>query len=133
MSHITKVKTVAKDLDALKLTIEKMGLEFRENKTHYIWYGSNGAQNKCDHAIGIKGDNKSYEIGVTKVGDEYKLAFDNYDRKISKIVGNDCNILMNEYTKVIALNEAIDFCNSNNYSYTEYEENGEYIIELNQY
>lgn len=134
MSHITKIKAKISSLDDLKAAVEKMGLVFRENKSHYNWYRGNSNQNKCDHAIGLKNAN-AYEIGVTKEGDEYRLAFDNFDRSLSSIVGNNCEKLTNEYTKVMALNQAVSFCQMNNYSFTEYTDpvTGKYKIEMEGY
>lgn len=95
MSHVVRIETQFLDLEALKDACEKLGLEFRENQKHYRWYErymgdyplpqgfSAKDLGQCEHAIGIKGNHTSYEVGVARARTEtgspapgYTLLFD---------------------------------------------------------
>jgi hypothetical protein len=86
MSHVSAVKLIIKDLEALKQACNNLGFDFIENQKTYKWFGSwvgdypmpEGFEEKdlgkCDHAIRVPGC--SYEVGVVKRGDHYVLAYD---------------------------------------------------------
>jgi len=76
MSHIATVDLHITDLAALKAACEALGLEFREGKTNFRWYGTvvgdyplptgftAAEMGQCDHAIGMKDNTHAYELGV---------------------------------------------------------------------
>lgn len=89
MSHVTTIDMEENyDLDALEqMCIDNPELfEFVENQKTYKWYGTHIGDypipegftkedmGKCDHAIRVKG--ASYEIGIVKKGNTYKLLWD---------------------------------------------------------
>lgn len=98
VSHIAVVETQIKDLDSLEEACKKLGLELRRGQQRYRWYGhlvgspatvaeqrkvmekqgiSRAERGECDHAIGIPGDAKAYEVGVVRSSDgSYRLVWD---------------------------------------------------------
>lgn len=122
MSHVASIEIVIKDLAALKAACKAAGLEFRENQKTWKWYGrwmndysdskaayKNGIDpkqyGKCDHAIGIPGNNTSYEIGVYAQADgTYKLAWDFWGggNGLEKVAGKDCFKLVQSYAGEVA-------------------------------
>lgn len=78
MSHVAEVDLEIKDLDSLEKACKELGLELVRGKTTYKWYGKHMGDyplpkgfskedlGKCDHAIRIPGNSKSYEIGIVK-------------------------------------------------------------------
>jgi hypothetical protein len=91
MSHVTAIDLEIKDIQALKLACEELGLNFKENQKTYRWYGKwvndyrsgDAAFNhgikpedygKGEHAVEVPGS--KYDIGVHRSGEGYKLAFD---------------------------------------------------------
>ncbi len=95
MSHITKITTQIKDLNALKSACTELGFKFVENAKTYKWYGTfvgysplpEGMKvedlGKCIHKIVVPGN--EYEIGIIKSTDgKYSFAFDYWnDRYVS--------------------------------------------------
>lgn len=86
MSHITPIDLEIKNLDALKLTCKRLGVEWMEDQETYKWYGRfvgdyplpQGVKiedlGKCDHAIRVPG--ASYEIGVLDRDGKITLMWD---------------------------------------------------------
>ena len=88
MSHVIKIRTVLKDIDAVEATCQELGLTFKRNQKTYAWWGRSVGDyplpagftvadlGKCEHAIGVPGT--SWEIGVVKLkdGTGYTLLFD---------------------------------------------------------
>jgi hypothetical protein len=120
MSHIATVDLHIKELSSLKRAVESLGLEFRENKQTYKWYGQSYGSvpagftkadlGKCIHAIGIPGNNKSYEIGVVNRRDGkdgYMLMWDFWNRGygIEDVVGKDCGLLKQAYSVEVSVDE----------------------------
>ncbi len=78
MSHVVDLNIEIKDLDSLKKACEDLNLEFVEGQTTYKWFGSYMGDSplpegftaqelgKCEHAIRVPGNSKSYEIGIVK-------------------------------------------------------------------
>jgi len=79
MSHIVEIDLIINDLAALKAAVSAIpGLEFRESKKTYNWYGVSVGDyplpegmtkeelGHCEHAIGITGNRNAYEVGVVK-------------------------------------------------------------------
>lgn len=124
MSHVTDVAVEITDLDCLKRACAKLGLEFRQGKQTYKWYGRHVGDygipkgfteadlGKCQHAIGIPGNSQAYEIGVVERRDGkpgYTLHFDFWSGGygIEAVVGKDCNKLVNHYASEVAQMEAM--------------------------
>ncbi len=123
MSHITEVDCEIRSLEALKRAAKKLGLTFYENQKTYRWYGRSVGNyplpqgfttndlGKCDHAIGIDGDDQAYQIGI--VGrrdgkDGYILHFDFWNRGygIQDLVGDNASKLVDWYAAEVAKEEA---------------------------
>lgn len=98
MSHIATVEVRIQDLDALRSAAIRCGLEFREGQTHFRWFGGSDRPSEgyvsnvvnrehavelgeCQHAIGLPGNNRAYEIGVAAAvdGNGYQLLYDAYE------------------------------------------------------
>jgi len=126
MSHVVGIKTVVKDLGALKKAAEAMGLEWREGQTTHKWWGrwvddyaeSNAAYRlgidpkeygKCLHAIAMKGRPDAYEIGVVKnpKGEGYVLVFDFFGQQgnITAACGEDLRKLLKEYEYQVVVDD----------------------------
>ena len=158
MSHVAVIKTEVKSLDALKAACKKMGLEFREGKTTYRWYGTwvrdygqddaaylNGVPpedygKNSEHAIGIPGNSTSYEIGVVKNRDSdgnelpgWKLVWDFWagGKGLDKYVGGaDAGKLVAQYSVEALKEEAI----LQGYAVTEgVDEQGNIQLEMEDY
>ena len=113
MSHITEMKmpqniSAIDDLEAIQQAARLMGGEFIEGKKTYKWYGryvgdstppawlTPDLMGKCDHVI--KFPDINYEVGVLKVGDEYKFVYDYWDGQLkTKIGGADGAALAKNY------------------------------------
>jgi hypothetical protein len=121
VSHITKIDTEIKDLNALAQACEELGLELVLGKKDYRWFGRfigdsplpqgfrKDELGKCEHAIRVKnakGD--TYEVGVVKRRDGrngYTLLYDYWaggNGLIDKI-GNGAKTLTREYTLQAAM------------------------------
>lgn len=135
-SHIVKIATVIKSLDALKAAAAALGLEFRQGQQTYRWYGRSvgdyplpdGIDSKqlgrCDHAIGIPGDHKAYEVGVVKMPNgTYSLLWDfwNGGYGLESAIGKDGGMLTSEYN----LQAAIEAANSLGWQYSH---NGDHVV-----
>jgi len=122
VSHVAAVELAIKDLSCLEAACKEVGLELRKNQKSYRWYGRwvndfNGANaaykhgidtkdyGKCDHAIGIPGNNSAYEIGVVKKPDgTYALIWDFYagGRGLEKVAGKNCQNVTKAYSMQVA-------------------------------
>jgi hypothetical protein len=90
MSHIESVSVVITDLEAVKAACARLGAQFIEGKTNYVWFGwsvgdyplpegmTKEELGHCAHVIRVPG--VSYEVGLVKLKDKagYKLAYDFY-------------------------------------------------------
>lgn len=116
-SHVAKVDVEVKDLEALKLACEKLGLKLNIGQKTYKWYGRSVGDyplpagmtekdlGKCTHAISIPDNSRAYEIGVIEQKDgTFRLVWDFYQGGfgLQPIVGNDCKTLVGEYTIEVA-------------------------------
>ena len=158
MSHVAVVDTVITDLEALKKAVKSLGLEWREGQKTYRWFGTwvkdynsndaaykNGVDPKTYgkdslHAIGIPGNDTSYEIGVIQnrdsdgnIKDGFRLVWDFWSggHGLTAFVGNkDCGKLVAEYNKESLKAEA----SVNGYSVNEYtNEQGQIVLEMQEY
>lgn len=120
MSHVTKIKATIKDIDALKKGCARLGLEFRENKKTFNWWGTNvgdyredgvdpSMNGKCEHAIALKGSSflhqpdrrQPYEVGVCSNEDgTYSLKMDYFaggNGIVNAVGGKTCDGLIQAY------------------------------------
>lgn len=108
MSHVSIIEIIIKDLDALKMACERLGLIWQEGKTSYVWYGRHVGDyplpkgytkadlGKCTHAIKVPG--ASYEIGVDIRDGEITLLWDPYSAGgLQKILGVNGGLLQQAY------------------------------------
>ena len=110
MSHITRVKTVFRHLDALKEAGAAVGLDFMENQKTHIWAYGRNRTNACEHAFRLKDHRKGDdEIGIVKAenGDGYQLQYDGYGQaRLMGALGIDGRRFKQEYSKAVSLREA---------------------------
>jgi hypothetical protein len=118
MSHVAEVKCEIKDLAALKKAAENLGMELIEGQKQYRWWGHSVGdyplpQNftakdlgKCEHAIRLKNDHSSYEIGVCTRRDGkpgFTLLYDFYGQaKLVNAIGKDACKLTQQYNVEVA-------------------------------
>lgn len=132
MSHVVKVKTVIRSLDALRRAAERCGLELIEGQKTYKWFGrfvgdspmpegfcwTDGKGTRfgvgkqmlgtCDHALRVKDDASAYEVGVYQTGPgEYGIVWDWWMEGygLQEKIGrgiNDAGKLLDEYSFAIA-------------------------------
>jgi len=152
MSHVVSIKTEIKDLEALKEACKKCGLEFREGQKKYKWYGTHvgdyprpegftaADDGKCDHAIGVPGNNQAYEIGVTKKkngkeGFDITYDFWNGGYGLEKVAGKGCENLVDAYSQTVALKQATKFAQAQGWSVSHEfdQETNETVIKLRKY
>jgi len=108
MSHITKIEIEVTDLAALKAACKRLNLQFIENQLTYQWYGERigndplpegiGLEDlgKCDHAIKVPG--ASYEIGILKQNNRYRLLWDSWKSGgLEQVIGRDAGLLKQAY------------------------------------
>lgn len=93
MSHVSVVKVVVRNVDALEAACADLGLEFVRDQKTYGWYGRSVGDHlaeddavrlgvpvdqlgKCEHAIKVPGT--EYEIGVAMVNGVGRLLFDSW-------------------------------------------------------
>jgi hypothetical protein len=146
MSHVVTVSVEIRDLEAVKRLCDNLGWQFQENKTSYKWYGrwvgdyneadaaiNNGIKpedlGKCDHAIAVPGC--GYELGLKKIGEEYKLLWDFYDPTLKQAMGGASGEkFCQEYGLACVTLEA----ERNGYGWTKTVlDNGSYEIQIETY
>ena len=107
--HVSTVKLSVKSLEALQAACLRLGLEFIEGQTTYVWYRrymgdsplpdgvSVNDLGKCTHAIKVPG--ARYEVGVVAEADgTYSLRADYWaSGGLVQILGNDLNKLRQAY------------------------------------
>jgi len=122
MSHVTDIKTEIKDLDALAIAAEKLGLELVRDQKTYKWYGkfigdaplpegmTEEDLGQCEHALRVKGRPNAYEVGVIKAknGKGYTLLFDYYagGQGLMKHIGDNAGKLTQRYAAEAAIKQA---------------------------
>lgn len=129
MSHITVLNIKVKDVDALLQACQNLGLQFHRNKKSYKWYNGTMA---CDHTISVANDN--YEIGLIDRGTHFDLMGD-FMGQLRYVAGIKGVKLVQEYTKVAAIKEAMKIAENDGYLMDTQEdpETGETVITLRSY
>ena len=122
-SHVATIRVEIRDLDALAIACERLGLEFVRGQTTYKWWGISVGDHplpegytaddlgKCLHAIRVKGDTQAYEIGVVLNRDgsgSYGLIWDFFSGGygLEEKVGAECNRLVSEYQVAVVEQQA---------------------------
>ena len=127
MSHVCEIDVIVRDIDALKAACRVLGLEFREDQKNYKWFGrfvdaynpsdtsynyqvSREDYGHCEHAIGIAGRKKAYEVGVMKRkdGKGFALHYDPYDGGygLEQVIGKNASKLRQAYAVEVAKKQA---------------------------
>lgn len=118
MSHVSKVQIEIKSLADLKKAAETLGLYFREQST-YRWFGkfvgdspmpegfTEQELGQCKYAIGIPGNDKSYEVGVVVRDGKIHLMWDFWQGGygLEEAIGKDGCKLKQEYSLSVAQRE----------------------------
>lgn len=122
MSHIQTIEVLITDLQALKSSCKRLGLEWKQDQKTFKWY--QGAS-KCDHAIKVP--QATYEIGVLKNADRkgFTLQVDYYDSNVTKKIGQLGGLFKQAYALETAKSAAV----RKGYSVKEHKVN-EHQIEL---
>lgn len=117
MSHVVSIKLRIKDLAALRIAADQLGMEMVEVEK-FKWFGthvgdyplpegfSKEEMGKCSFALRIKGKPDAYEVGVVKSkvnAGEYELMWDfwNDGYGLKQVIGEDANNLRQKYTEVV--------------------------------
>jgi hypothetical protein len=129
MSHITVLDVQVKDVDALMQACQTLGLQFNRNKKSYKWY--NGTL-PSDHTISVTND--PFEIGLVDRGTHFDLMGD-FMGQLRYTAGIRGAKLIQEYTKVVAVKEAMRIAENEGYTMNTEEdpETGETVITLRSY
>lgn len=126
MSHVSAMKVKVKNLAALKVAAEELGLQFVEGQTKFKWYGQwqddwhgknaafrSGVNPKdygtCAHAIRDPNNSKAYEVGVIDMKDgSHVLAWDNWQGGygLAEKIGSNCEKLQQSYAKQCVILDA---------------------------
>jgi hypothetical protein len=99
MSHFTDVELEIKDLQALEDACKEMGFELVRNTTARYYYGSKQA----DIVIKLSG---KYDMTVEKSENGYKLQADWYDGHVARCVGQNADLLKQNYATHVAMRMA---------------------------
>ena len=91
MSHFSKITAEIKDLEVLKKAVDSMGFKFEEHGECRYYYGTKTK----DYVIKLPG---KYDVGISKDGDSYSVEADFYDNHVERYVGNNANLLIQNYT-----------------------------------
>lgn len=122
MSHWMSVACKIKDLKLFKAACENLGIKFdEEQKTcHAKWAG----ETECD---GVFLDNKGGEGGIlkNKETDDYGIVWDSYNSSLLPVVGEDCGLLMREYTTNVVKQQITEVGMLTN---EELQENGSVVL-----
>lgn len=129
MSHITVLDVQVKDIDALMQACQTLGLQFNRDKKSYKWYNGTLA---CDHTISVTND--TFEIGLIDRGTHFDLMGD-FMGQLRYVAGIRGAKLVREYTKAVAVKEAMRIAGNEGYTMDMQEdpETGETIITLRSF
>jgi len=129
MSHVATVELEIKDLGALEIAANRLGLELCRYQTTYRWFGTSVGDyplpegftaedlGKCEHALRVHGvadraaAGAPYEIGVVRRRDGkegFLLMWDFWagGLGLQERVGAGCNKLKVEYARAVAVKQA---------------------------
>jgi len=127
MSHVSTIKLVVEDLDAMEEACKLIGCELVRGQKTFKWYGrwmndydaTDAAYRqgikpedygKCEHAIRVKGANdKTYEVGLVKNpnGPGWVPIYDFFARGygLQDAVGDGAGNLRREYALQVGMRE----------------------------
>lgn len=117
MSHVSAITLRIKDLRALLESASDIGMEQRMKET-FNWYGTHVGDyplpegftkeemGQCLFALGIKGNDSAYEVGVVKSKvhpGEYELLWDFWagGHGLQDVIGTDGNKLRQTYAEKV--------------------------------
>lgn len=123
MSHVTTLELAVDDLNALEEACQLLGLELMRGQKTYKWYGTwmqdydtadaafrNGIKpedyGKCEHALRVKGNNESYEVGIVRRADgTLGIIYDLWagGRGLEAAIGRGATKLREEYSLAVAM------------------------------
>ena len=155
MSHVAKILTRIRDLDALEKACQSCGLVLHRGQKNYRWYGSwqndysaedaayrHGVKpedyGKCEHAISVPGNKQAYEVGLVRDPEDSEAFFLIWDfyaggHGLQQHLGGpkDCNKLLDQYNKEVVVATA----QRNGFSIAEEVDasTGEITLTLNDY
>ena len=123
MSHVATVDVHITDLAALKAACAALGLEFREGQTSFRWYGEHvgdyplpagftvSDMGTCEHAIGMRDNDRAYEVGVVRRRDGkpgFTLMYDFWagGHGLEEKIGHKAGKLRQQYAAQVAASRA---------------------------
>jgi len=123
MSHVATIALHITELAALKAACEALDLAFREGQSNFRWYGTvvgdyplpegftASDMGQCEHAIGIKDNDRAYELGVVRRRDGkpgYLLMYDNWrgGHGLEEKIGQQAGKLKQQYAAQVAAGQA---------------------------
>lgn len=109
MSHMSKIETEYRDLDAIKMAAKRLGWAFVEGATTYRWYGrfvgdspmpeglTQQDLGKCEHKIVVPG--ADYEVGFRRnAAGNWQAVWDWFQSGgLHTIMGKDGSVLKQAY------------------------------------
>lgn len=119
MSHFTRIATQIKDREALQAAVSKMGFLLNEHSKARYYYGAEMA----DLVVKLPG---KYDIALNLKNEEYEVKADMYDGEVSRYVGKNAGILLQQYSAEKVKIEAFQ----RGLSVTENEEKGMITLTL---
>jgi len=126
MSHVSTIKMVIEDLDALEAACKLIGCEMVRDQKTWKWYGkwvndyhgddaayrhgiSPEDYGKCEHAIRVVGVDGAYEVGLVKNPDGagYLPLYDFWagGHGLQKVIGDNAGNLRREYALQCGMKE----------------------------
>ena len=92
MSHFTEIKTQIKDIEALRLAVQELGLTLLQNAEARGYYEN---KTKGDYVVQLKGP---YDIAVNKQADgTFGLTADLWQGHVEKEIGQGYGKLLQHY------------------------------------
>lgn len=124
MSHTTTIPCSIRNVSALKIASEKLGLSLHMGQTQFKSYEKSFP---CAHALSYPG--ARFEIGVIQKAtahEEYELKFDSFDSVLAQVAGYELEHLIQGYQAQLVIQE-MPF----GWDYTQTRQsNGDMIMEL---
>lgn len=105
MSHTVKIKTKFTQFDSLKKALDKLGWKIKENAKIRTYPGDSVGQKTWQY-VGVNPEN-GYDVGleVNKTTGEIEVYGDFYGGTIAKTLGNDLNVLKQQYAAQVIEDE----------------------------
>lgn len=91
MSHFSKITAEIKDLEVLRKTVASMGYQLEENAECRYYYGTKHS----DYVIKLPGE---YDVAISKQDDSFSIEADLWGGHVTKYVGQNASLLVQNYT-----------------------------------